>query len=389
MSDIINAENSPEQAQPSPAAQAQPSAVESAPVQPRPGPRAQAPKSERARTSLSVYLLAFWVILLTFALMAGVFWLYHNSQQQQQTILGLQMRLEQQQQSFEDGQRNLQDNIDKELVDQQSNLQSSLDSLAQDVSRNSARMNAFASTNQDSWKLAEAQYLLRLANQRILLEKDSQNALALALSADDVLREINLVELLGVRKTLAEEIAVLKNTGVVDREGIFLRLTALSNQIDAIPFVETLGPTPEDEDEPAAPANETWRQLVTRKFYVLLHKLGSYVRVRDHGRAVNALLPPSEQSYLQQNLHLMFEQAQVAVLRNDAQIYQETLVKAQNWINQYYTLNDQAKSVLDELQSLQNEDIAPELTNFSNSAAALADYIVKREQASAKNAGGN
>lgn len=128
--------------------------------------------------------------------------------------------------------------------------------------------------------------------------------------------------------------------------------------------------------------------MVTRKFYSLLHKLGTYVRVRDHGRAVNALLPPGEQTYLQQNLHLMFEQAQVALLRNDAQIFQDSLVKAQNWINQYYTLNNQAKAVLDELQNLQNEDIAPELTNFGNSAAALDDYIAKREQASAKRSGG-
>lgn len=379
MSDIINAETSQ---------QPQSSTGEPATASAKPGPRAQAPRGERARTSLSVYLLAFWVILLTFALMAGVFWLYHNSQEQQQTLLTLQMRLEQQQQSVEDSQRNLQDNIDKELVDQQTSMQNNLDALAQEVSRNSARMNAFASTNQDSWKLAEAQYLLRLANQRILLEKDSQNALALALSADDVLRDINQPELLGVRKTLAEEIAVLKTANVVDREGIFLRLTTLSNQIDAIPFVEPLGSSPDDEDEPAAPANETWRQMVTRKFYALLHKLGTYVRVRDHGRAVNALLPPSEQTYLQQNLHLMFEQAQVALLRNDAQIFQDSLVKAQNWINQYYTLNNQAKAVLDELQSLQNEDIAPELTNFGNSAAALDDYIAKREQVSAKRSGG-
>jgi len=368
--------------------QAQPANIEPEKEVTKPAQRAQAPKPERARTSLSVYLLAFWVILLTFALMGGVFWLYHNSQQQQQALLALQMHLEQQRQATEDGQRSLQENIDRELVDQQSNMQANLDLLAQEVSRNSARMNAFTSTNQDNWKLAEAQYLLRLANQRILLEKDNQNALALALSADDVLRDINQPELLGVRKTLAEEIAALKTLGVVDREGIFLRLTSLSNQIDAIPFVEPLGKTPEDQDEAPVPANETWRQKFTRKFYSLLHKLGTYVRVRDHGSEVNALLPPSEQAYLQQNLHLMFEQAQVALLRNDAQIFQDRLVKAQNWINQYYTLNEQARSVLTDLQGLQDEEIAPDLSDFSNSAAALADYIAKREQASAKGQGG-
>mgnify|MGYP003575671503 FL=1 len=83
----------------------------------------------------------------------------------------------------------------------------------------------------------------------------------------------------------------------------------------------------------------------------------------------------------------MLEQAQVALLRNEEAIYQESLVKAQNWINQYYSLNEKASAVLEELQSLQQEEIAPDLTNFSNSSSALTEYIAKREKMAAARRG--
>jgi uroporphyrin-3 C-methyltransferase len=361
-----------------------PSSVQHAP-QRSTSPLSAPGKESRARTSLGVYFLAFWVLLLSFTVAVGAFWFYQDKQEQIHT---LQTRLDEQATLIVENQRNLRDTLDKELVDQQENLQSSLNLLAEEVNKNSARVMALTSVNRDNWKLAEAQYLLRLANQRILLEKDSQSALALALSADDILNDIEQPQLLAIRKVLTEEIAVLKLAGVVDREGIFLRLAALANQIDAIPFIEALGKGDDYDEEQEIPAEETFRQMLTRKFYGLLHKLGSYVRVRDHGKTVNAILPPSQQTYLQQNLRLMFEQAQVALLRNDAQIYRESLIKAQNWINQYYSLNQEASAVLAELQILQEENIAPELTNFGNTSSALADYIERQEKLAAARRGG-
>jgi uroporphyrin-3 C-methyltransferase len=310
-----------------------------------------------------------------------------QSKSQQQIIDSLRTQVEQQAQAIETRQQLLEDNLDKEFVEQQASIQTNLNDLAEQVDSNNARLLSLSSVNRDEWKLQEAQYLLRLADQRILLEKDSQNALALALSADDVLRDIDQADLVGVRKLLAEEIAVLKLAGVIDREGIYLRLSALSNQIDAIPFIEPLGVQEEVLEEDVIPADETFKQKLTRNFYALMHKLGSYVRVRDHGKTINAVLPPSEQKYLQQNLRLMLEQAQVALLRNEEGIYQESLVKAQNWINQYYSLNEKAAAVLEELQSLQQEEISPDLSNFSNSSSALADYITKREKMAAARRG--
>ncbi len=335
----------------------------------------------------SFALLWLFVVLIVAAIAYGAFFIWQQSKSQQQLIDSLRTQVEEQAQATETRQQLLEDNLEKEFVEQQSAIQTNLNDLAEQVDSNNARLLSLSSVNRDEWKLQEAQYLLRLADQRILLEKDSQNALALALSADDVLREMDQADLVGVRKLLVEEIAVLKLVGVIDREGIYLRLSALANQIDAIPFISPLGSEEEALEEDVAPANETLKQKITRKFYDLLHKLGSYVRVRDHGKTINAVLPPSEQKYLQQNLRLMLEQAQVALLRNEENIYQESLVKAQNWINQYYTLNEKATAVLEELQALQKEEVSPDLTNFSNSSAALTDYIAKREKMAAARRG--
>lgn len=342
----------------------------------------------RPRSSLGVYFIALWVLLLSFALAAISFWFYQDRQGQHLTLDKLQQQLDQRARDDQQQLRALQEDFEKELIDQQDNIQTSLNLLAEELSKNSARVLALTSTSYDQWKLAEAQFLLRLANQRILLEKDSQNALALAISADNILRDVDQPELISVRKVLAEEIAVLKLAGVVDREGIFLRLAALANRIDAIPFIEPLGSSLDEVEEPEVPLDETFRQKLSRYFYSALHKLGNYIRVRDHGKTVNAILPPGQQAYLQQNLRLMLEQAQVSLLHNEAQIYQESLVKAQNWINQYYALNAEANTVLSELQSLQNEVVAPELTDFHNSVTALADYMERREKQAAARRGG-
>ncbi len=341
-----------------------------------------------AKTHVASFaLLWLFVVLIVAAVCYGALFVLQQSKNQQQIIESLRIQVEQQAQATEARQQMLEDSLDKELVEQQSAVQASLNDLAAQVNSNNARLLSLSSVNRDEWKLQEAQYLLRLADQRILLEQDSQNAIALALSADDILRDMDQADLVGVRKLLVEEIAVLKLAGVIDREGIYLRLSALSNQIEAIPFIEPLGSQNQLLEETVVPPEETLKQKITRNLYDLLHKLSSYVRVRDHGKTINAVLPPAEQKYLQQNLRLMLEQAQVALLRNEENIYLESLVKAQNWINQYYSLNEKATAVLQELEALQQEEISPELTNFSNSSAALTEYIAKREKMAAARRG--
>lgn len=325
------------------------------------------------------------LFILFVAVVATGLFIQHQYQLQKDTLVSMQDQLLQQQAKMALDEEVRSREIDQQLVSQQRMVQEGLTDLAARIDSNATKLMALSSANRDDWKFVEINYLLRMADYRLLIEKDNQNALALATSADEILASLDQSGIQQIRKLLAEDIAVLRLAGRVDREGLYMRLAALANQLEAIPFVQPLGEDSEEVEEDIT--EKTLSQKLSGFFRSILHKLSAYVRVRDHGKSINAILPPAEQVYLRQNLRLMLEQAQAALLRGEGEVYKDSLVKAQNWVNQYYVLNAQAKTLLDELKQLEQESIAPEYTNFENTRTALQEFILRQQRAALRRGG--
>src|SRR5690606_16217521 len=117
--------------------------------------------------------------------------------------------------------------LNQRLEQQARQQEQALTSLEERLENANRRLRAMSSTNREDWKLAEAEYLLRLANQRLLMERDGGNALALAQEVDQILRDLNDTDLFPVRRALARDITALKLADQVDREGLYLQLMAL------------------------------------------------------------------------------------------------------------------------------------------------------------------
>lgn len=331
-----------------------------------------------------------WLVLLLLiaALLYGAWYLAQQTVQQQKSIADLQSQLQQQLRTQHIQQQTLSAEVDQQLLQQEENVQAVLNDLAQRVDSTAARVLAMSSLNRDDWKLAEAEYLLRLANQRVLLERNSGNAVALAETVDDILRDLNDPDLFPVRKALASEISELTLAGDIDREGVYLRLLALAEQIEKLPLIEPLGAYEEiwPEDEPEL-ASGVWPKV--KKWMVgVVNKFGNHLRVRDHAQPVPAILPPDNQIYLKQNMRLMFEQAQAALLREEAQVYQASLDKAQAWLKAYFPLNSQSLAAQAEIAELQSVIITQSLPNFSESTALLKTYMERRHKLSVSRRGG-
>lgn len=81
------------------------------------------------------------------------------------------------------------------------------------------------------WLLAEAEYLLRIANQRLLIEKDIKGALSALEATDDVLKESDDIGVYAVRQQLAREVLALKGLSGVDRTGLYLTLEAAIDSV--------------------------------------------------------------------------------------------------------------------------------------------------------------
>ena len=325
------------------------------------------------KSHVGFYVIVFFLLLLA-AGISGFLWLQYKALNNVQASLAAQTV------KNNTDRQALEAKVSEALLKQQQNLQSDFTELAQRQESTATRVQALSNTTFADWKLTEANYLLRMANQRILLEHETSNALALAESANVVLSELESPELFPVRKKLAEEIQAVKMVAKVDREGIFLQLLALTQQIDNLPLIEPLiedEELPFDQDQQAAAT--IWERIknIGRR---TMHNLSSYVRVRDQGRRVDAILPPEDQMYLKQNLRLMLEQAQTGLLREEQNVYQASLDKAQNWIRDYYPLNEQADIVLNDLELLKKNIVQHALPDFSGSATLIKDYIQQKDQ---------
>lgn len=340
------------------------------------------PKRGSARSPSAASTTGLWLVLIILiaALGGGAWFLWQAHQHHQQALSALQDQVQQQQQDWEARQETIVADIDQQLAQERNNLRASVDDINQRLENTIKRMQTLSSVNRDDWKLAEAEYLLRLANQRVLLERSSSNAVALAQTVDDILRNLDDPELYPVRRALADEIGELKLAGDLDREGVYLRLLALSRQLEKLPLIEPLG---ENEDPWLLAEGEqqqtpsAWEKI-KRGINNLLRQFSDHLRIRDHGQPVPAILPPDARIYLKQNLRLMLEQAQAALLREEPQIYQASLEKANEWLATYFPLNPQSLAAQAEIAELQNAVIAQNLPTFSESTQLLKAYNDRR-----------
>ncbi|WP_226665525.1 uroporphyrinogen-III C-methyltransferase [Microbulbifer aggregans] len=276
----------------------------------------------------------------------------------------------------------------REQLEQQSQtinqLQQQIATMQRSVTAQGNRLSQLGNASREDWQLAEADYLLRLANQRLMLEQDSRAALGLVQEVDKIVRDVDLPDLYGVRQQLARDLTALKLVENVDREGLYLRLRALEEQLVKLniqpKFDLATADTAEAEQQPAAGEasgnrfQDSWNNFKTF--------LKGSVRIRD-AEIDPVLLSPQSETRFRQTLRLSMEQAELALLRADATVYTDALKQARELLIEYGVDNPQRQALLRELEALSNEKIATELPNLSASQTALRSYIDSMHKTSA------
>ncbi len=262
-----------------------------------------------------------------------------------------------------------------EVTKNQEALQQRLDSHTQ-------RLRSLAGTSRDDWLLAEARYLLRLASQRLLVERGTTGAQALLESADKILLSIDDSGVLPVRNAIAQEIIALKLAKSVDREGLYLQISALKNQIQQlplIPFKPEIGNNAvvEDKIETQTDTETPWYQSIWKSIKNGINSLGRFIEVNDnyYDQAPELLISTETKLQIVNNLTLMFEQAQFALLHEEEVIYKTSLEQAKKWWKNYYSHYNEYEVVHSEITKLQGKNIIQVLPNINRSSELLTDYI--------------
>lgn len=349
-----------------------PPSPENTPALPTPAPRpsmAAAPEAatrveHASRPTLWPLWLACFILLLLIGGLAATGWILHERlRADTRTDWISEARLQ-------DGLSSLDQRLEGRLNRLETEVAAKRESLAQlqrQLDDTARRLLTADPTGRTDWLMAEAEYLLRLANQRLFMERDYDGALAILKAADQVLAETREPALYPVRQALASEILQLESVARVDRVGLFLQLEALIAQIGELDqnlfFKDAplLNEVPAEAASIAAAPAPDWRERALQS----LERLERYFVIRHRDEPVEPLLAPDQIYYLQQNLRLMLEQAELALLDRNQTLFDRSLAKAERWIAEYFVTNDAVtqamRTRLGELRQAQVDVAVPEI----------------------------
>ena len=337
----------------------------------------EVPEPESQRTSALPLIFALLALGVSIGLVVGGYFIWNQLQQLtgeqagveprlEQRVLPLQSNLQAISNDWQAGRREIEQQLGT-LDDEQAALGGRINHLAALVGRSEL-----------GWTLAETEYLLRIASESLQLRRDRRTAVAALKNADARLRELADPQLLPVREQLARELNALREVPEVDFDGISLRLTDWLPQVEKLPVTGSRYEPPEQDtkrfDSTRIAGN--WRDLPQ----VIWSALTELFRFREHEKPVGPMLSSDRIWFLKENLRLQLTAARLALLREDREAYQQTLLAAAGWVKEWFDIEAQAVTAMAAgLEELAAVDIRPELPDVSTSLRLLMQLQKQQE----------
>jgi uroporphyrin-3 C-methyltransferase len=319
----------------------------------------------KPRLSWLARLMMVCLLLGNLATVGGGIWLWRQLDLAEREQSTLQQNLKQQL----DKSVELKKQLDEQVASEKRFRQQTTDVLKD----NSEKLRGLDRIDTSYWRLAEAEFLLKQAHQRLFITHDAATADLLLASADSAIMQQKDPGLLSVRSAIASDRAELRKVPRIDRDGIYLRLQALSSQVGVLTsdnrFLQASEDTQADGESAGNYADMLWTRLL------------SIVRIRHHDQPVAPLLPPEQELYFHQNLQLALLQAQLGLLQSQQQAYAGNLERVFAWVGQYCQTSDPVVAAwLEEARSLMRINIAPEMPDISDSLRTVEKLNEQRAE---------
>lgn len=215
----------------------------------------------------------------------------------------------------------------------------------------------------DKWRLAEAEYLVKIANDHLQFTHDTAMAISILQRADETLASVQNSSVIEVRKAVTADILALQATPATDTTSLYLHINALDGQLEQLPLpVDPLQSNLYQAPVVEIPANAPWWKAGLLHTWATLHK---FIIVRNTGTQTLPLVFPEEKLFLFQNLHAKLQTAMWAVLYSQQDVYQASLASVISWVQKYFVQDaPETKTILQNLEELQKINIKPADVNL-------------------------
>ncbi len=335
------------------------------------GPEAVAPQASAPKLRRSWFSLFNFLLILGLAAAAGYYWWQQQQLQQgyRDTILELRQQIET---------RASNSRLDSSLTLLKADiggLGRKIDELGigqQSLRESSEKLYELYGRDKNDWQLAEVEYLMRVAQHKLILQDDFEGAAITLQAASDKIALTGDPGLLPVRVMISEEIADLKTRKRPDLVGMTLILAQLARQVRVLEpgFAVRVDVAP---DAPAAPEPQDWLDKIDRFVDSLIS-----VRYEDAAPTEIEANVANVSETLEDNLKL----ARWAVLDRDAYQYAQLIEQSLRLVREFYDLDNAANhDFMRQLQDLQKTQLRPEKPDITGSLRELQRILSQRENA--------
>jgi len=203
--------------------------------------------------------------------------------------------------------------------------------------------------------IAEVDYLLRLANERLKLFSDPMAADQALEVADMHLAALDNPMYLGVRQDIAAARRDLASVNIPDYMEITNQLDSLQEEIASLPF---RGAAPVTTDSEQA-AGEGWWEKVKGVFSGL-------VTVRRSTEEENKRISLQDKDFIRQRVWLQLEIAHLSLMHRDQEAFRTSLKRVQESLSTWFDADDSSyqtvKQGIDDLMAIEVKVDVPDIT---------------------------
>ena len=252
------------------------------------------------------------------------------------------------------------DSLDQTIKDQLAlsrSLQSAAESMQVRLLAAEAALAGMSSKELDAGgelDLAEVDYLLRLANERLKLFSDPAAADQALEIADMHLAAMNNPMYLGVRQEIAGARRELAEVSIPDYVGITARLDSIQQSIVDLPF---RGEAPARQESETA-AELGWWEKVKNVF-------SNLVTIRHSTDEENKRISLEDKDYIRQRLWLQLEIAHLSLMRREQKAFGNTLERVRETLSTWFDPEDRTYEAvnrgIDELLALKIDVDVPDI----------------------------
>ena len=155
--------------------------------------------------------------------------------------------------------------------------------------------------------------------------------------------------------------------------GLYARLSAIIDQVDQLQL--EFGKH-ETNDMPGTIPERSWWDQASAGWRAALAALSNHLIIRRRSDEIAQLMTPEWAALARQNARMLLEQAQIAMLSANQALFDQSLGRATEFMMLFVEQDsERVTSLVEGIESLRGEDIAPALPNLTDTRSLLESQV--------------